>query len=154
MRALVQRVSQASVTVESQVVGEIKAGLLIFLGIKQSDTRTEAEILCRKVTQLRIFTDKLGKMNLSLLDVAGELLIVSQFTLYGDTRKGNRPSYSEAARPELARELYEYFVELCRSKGVVVSTGAFQAHMQVSLVNDGPVTLLCEAESRQGLNIC
>ncbi len=146
MRALVQRVSEASVAVEGTVTGRIGKGLLVLLGVRFDDTRTRAELLARKVVQLRIFDDEHGKMNRSVADVSGELLVVSQFTLYGDTANGNRPSYSEAAKPELAQPLYEYFIERCRA-WVLVSTGIFQARMEVRLVNDGPVTLLCYSES-------
>ncbi|MBV9083575.1 MAG: D-tyrosyl-tRNA(Tyr) deacylase [Acidobacteriaceae bacterium] len=146
MRALVQRVSNASVTVSDRIVAEIGPGLLVFLGIRFDDTTVQADYLARKIVQLRIFSDTAGKMNRSVIQVSGELLIVSQFTLYGDIRKGNRPSYSEAARPDIAEELYKYFVEACRNTGVPVASGVFQAHMQVRLVNDGPVTLLCYSE--------
>jgi D-aminoacyl-tRNA deacylase len=147
MRALVQRVSKAKVVVGDTVTGQIGRGLLIFLGVRHNDTEAQAEHLAQKVVQLRIFPDEAGKMNRSVNDILGELLIVSQFTLYGDTRKGNRPSYSEAARPDSAERLYEYFVRVCRDKGVPVATGVFQAHMEVHLVNDGPVTLMCYSES-------
>ena len=146
MRALVQRVSEASVLVDSSTVGQIQKGLLIFLGIRQDDTEAQAEQLATKIGQLRIFPDADGKMNLSLQDISGEMLIVSQFTLYGDTRKGNRPSYLEAARPEKALALYQYFIEKCRSSGFPVATGVFQAHMEVRLINDGPVTIWCDTE--------
>jgi D-aminoacyl-tRNA deacylase len=147
MRALVQRVSEASVVVQGSVTGQISTGLLVLLGIRSDDTHARADQLARKVVHLRIFPDNDGKMNRSLLEVSGELLIVPQFTLYGDTDKGTRPSYSKAAPPELAEPLYEYFVKFCRDKNVPVSTGIFQAHMQVRLVNDGPVTLMCYSES-------
>ena len=147
MRALLQRVTEASVSVEGSITGEIGRGLLVFLGIKHDDTRLQAEQLAQKVVQLRIFPDSEGTMNLNVTEISGELLIVSQFTLYGDTRKGNRPSYSEAARPDLAAELYDYFVKICFEKGVRVATGVFQAHMQVRLVNDGPVTVMCYSEA-------
>jgi D-tyrosyl-tRNA(Tyr) deacylase len=147
MRALVQRVSEASVEVENSVRGSIGRGMLVFLGIHENDTKANADHLASKVIQLRIFPDSEGKMNLSLRDISGELLVVSQFTLYGETRKGNRPSYSQAARPEVAVLLYEYFVKVCREKGVSVSTGVFQADMRVRLINDGPVTLFCYSEN-------
>ena len=147
MRALVQRVSQASVSVDGEVTGEIGKGLLVLLGVKTSDTELQAELLAQKVVQLRVFPDAEGKMNRSLLEVGAELLIVSQFTLYADTSKGNRPSYSEAAPAEVARVLYQHFVNKCRERGAVVSTGVFQAHMAVQLTNDGPVTLMCYSES-------
>jgi D-aminoacyl-tRNA deacylase len=146
MRALVQRVSEASVLVNSSIVGQIRRGLLIFLGIRHDDTKARAEQLATKIGQLRIFADAEGKMNLSLGDISGEMLIVSQFTLYGNTDKGNRPSYVEAAKPEMARELYQFFIENCRSRGFPVATGIFQAHMEVRLINDGPVTIWCESE--------
>jgi D-aminoacyl-tRNA deacylase len=146
MRALVQRVSEASVEVENVVSGKIGLGILVFLGIHEADTVAEADYLANKVIQLRIFPDKEGKMNLSLRDISAELLVVSQFTLYGETRKGNRPSYSQAARPEVAVQLYNYFIEVCRQKGISVSTGIFQADMKVRLINDGPVTLFCYSE--------
>lgn len=147
MRALVQRVSEASVTVNGLVSGQIGTGLLVFVGVRHDDTQARAEQLAQKVTNLRVFPDGEGKMNRSLLDVSGELLVVSQFTLYADTRKGNRPSYSEAAARDLAEQLYEHFVQHCRRGGLAVSTGIFQAHMDVRLVNNGPVTLMCYSES-------
>src|SRR5690242_7398325 len=146
MRALVQRVSEASVLVDSSTVGQIQKGLLIFLGIRQDDTEAQAEQLATKIGQLRIFPDADGKMNPSLHDSSGEMLIVSQFTLYGDTRKGNRPSYLVAAKPEKALASYECFIEKCRSRGFPVATGVFQAHMEVRLINDGPVTIWCDTE--------
>jgi D-aminoacyl-tRNA deacylase len=146
MRALVQRVSQAKVLVDSEIVGEIRQGLLVFLGIHKDDTDANAAVLAKKVINLRVFPDTSGKMNLSLRDVSGQMLIVSQFTLYGDTTGGNRPSYSEAAKPEDAKSLYETFVQLCKTGGISVATGVFQAHMEVSLTNDGPVTLICCSE--------
>jgi D-tyrosyl-tRNA(Tyr) deacylase len=147
MRALVQRVSDASVEVNQEIVGQIGRGILVFLGVHESDTEARADYLANKVIRLRIFPDQAGKMNLSLRDISGEMLVVSQFTLYGNTSKGNRPSYSEAARPELAVRLYNYFVQSCRETGIRVATGVFQAHMHVRLTNDGPVTLSCNSES-------
>lgn len=147
MRALVQRVSEASVTVDGVVTGLIAKGLLVFLGIRHDDTDVQAEHLAGKVLRLRIFPDEESKMNRSLGDISGELLVISQFTLYGDTRRGNRPSYSEAAPPEKARRLYEHFIKVCRETGVKVETGVFQAHMDVHSINDGPVTLMCYSES-------
>lgn len=147
MRALVQRVSQASVTVEGNVTGQIGRGLLVFLGIKTGDTVTQAELLSQKLIQLRIFPDEQGKMNRGLLAIGGEMLVVSQFTLYADTTKGNRPSYSDAAPASAARPLYEYFLDNCRRHGALVSTGVFQAQMQVTSTNDGPVTLICASEA-------
>jgi D-tyrosyl-tRNA(Tyr) deacylase len=145
MRALVQRVSEASVAVEDVIGSRIGRGLLVFLAIHQDDSEAQADYLANKVTQLRIFPDKDGKMNLSLREVVGEMLIISQFTLYGETKRGNRPSYSQAARPEVAVRLYDYFVKVCREKGVSVFTGIFQADMKVRLINDGPVTLICDS---------
>jgi D-tyrosyl-tRNA(Tyr) deacylase len=140
-------VSEARVTVSERVVGEIRAGLVVFIGVGKYDSEESAEYLAQKVARLRIFPDNEGKMNRSVVDVLGELLIVSQFTLYGDTKKGNRPSYSQAAAPEHARQLYEFFVSSCKRTGLTVATGEFQAYMQVHLVNEGPVTLLCATES-------
>lgn len=134
--------------VDSTVTGQIGIGLVVLLGVTHRDTHAEAEQLAKKVIHLRIFPDTEGKMNLSLMDIGGELLIVSQFTLYGDTRKGNRPSYSEAARPEVAQPLYQHFLDSCSSSGIRVQTGVFQAHMTLQLTNDGPVTLLCEVASK------
>jgi D-aminoacyl-tRNA deacylase len=145
MRALVQRVSEASVMVNGAITGQIAKGLLILVGIRYDDTEFRAGQLATKISQLRIFPDSTGKMNLNLREIAGEMLIVSQFTLYADTRRGNRPSYSEAAKPEMALGLYEYFVESCRSNSFPVATGVFQAHMEVRLVNDGPVTILLDS---------
>lgn len=147
MRALLQRVSEARVTVDGVITGQISAGLVVFLGVVRTDTKAQAEAVAQKVTQLRIFSDSVGKMNLSLGDVSGELLIVSQFTLCANMRRGNRPSYSDAAKAEAAKELYEYFVGLCRAKGFRVETGTFQARMQVHLINDGPVTIMYDSES-------
>ena len=145
MKALIQRVSSASVVVEGNRVAEIKAGLLVLLGVTDADTSKEAAWLASKVVNMRIFNDAEGKMNLSLLDVGGEALVVSQFTLYADARKGNRPSYIHAARPEKAKPLYEAFVaEMEKLLGKPVSTGVFGADMKVSLVNDGPVTIVLE----------
>jgi D-aminoacyl-tRNA deacylase len=146
MRALVQRVSQASVSVGGVLTGEIGSGLLVFLGVKVGDSQAAAAKLVRKISQLRIFADEAGKMNLSLLDISGAMLVVSQFTLYADTTKGNRPSYISAARPEVAQALYEFFLSECRQLGLRVESGVFQAHMNVQLTNDGPVTILCEIE--------
>jgi D-tyrosyl-tRNA(Tyr) deacylase len=147
MRALLQRVSHASVTVDDQVVGRIDAGLLVRLGVMHSDGEPQAEWLARKVAGLRIFDDADGKMNASLADVGGELLVVSQFTLYGDARKGRRPSYTDAARPEQAEPLVDYFVEQLRAMGYNVATGAFGANMHVEIHNDGPVTIMVEREA-------
>ena len=148
MRALVQRVIEATVTIDSSIAGRIGGGLLLFLGVHKADTTLDSEKMSRRVLQSRIFADGEGKMNCSLLDSGGELLVVSQFTLYGDTGKGNRPSYSDAAPAELANVLYEYFVACCRTTGVKVETGKFQANMQVYLVNDGPVTLMFDTKTQ------
>lgn len=147
MRALVQRVSEASVTVDGQVTGRIGRGLLILLGVRTGDTEAEMAFLADKCLNLRIFEDTEGKFNLSLLDVRGEMLVVSQFTLYGDTRKGRRPSFIEAAPPPVAIPLYEKFVTTLRASGLKVDTGVFGAKMDVRLTNDGPVTLLLEKEA-------
>ena len=144
MRALVQRVTEAKVEVDGAVVGEIGPGLLVLLGVAKPDTPAEAEFLARKVLDLRIFPDQEGKMNRSLLESGGALLAVSQFTLYGDCRKGRRPSFDAAAPAGQARALYEHFVESARRSGARVETGVFQATMAVSLTNHGPVTLLVE----------
>lgn len=145
MRAVIQRVSEASVEISNEVVGEVGAGILVLLAVARDDTRDDADYLAKKITNLRIFADDEGKMNRSLLETSGAMLVVSQFTLYGDVRRGRRPSYSDAAEPEKANELYEYFVERVRSLGVRVETGVFQATMKVSLVNDGPVTILLDS---------
>jgi D-tyrosyl-tRNA(Tyr) deacylase len=145
MRVLIQRVSEARVTVAGSVVGEIGPGLLALLGVAKPDTAADAEFLAEKILNLRVFPDDAGKMNRSLLETGGALLVVSQFTLYGDCRKGRRPSFDDAAPAEQARRLYERFVEMARRSGVRVETGVFQAHMDVALVNDGPVTLLVES---------
>ena len=145
MRTVVQRVTQASVEVDSAVVGRIGPGLLVLLGVATPDTTSDAEYLADKILNLRIFADEGGKMNRSLVDTGGSMLVVSQFTLYGDTRKGRRPSFDAAAPPDQARSLYEYFVAAARRGGAHVETGVFQAMMAVSLVNDGPVTLLLES---------
>ena len=147
MRALLQRVLRASVTVDGAVVGEIGPGLLALIGVAKPDNAASAEYLAEKVVNLRIFSDDAGKMNRSLLDTGGALLAVSQFTLYGDCRKGRRPGFDLAAPAEQARALYEYFVEKARLSGVPVETGVFQAHMAVSLTNDGPVTFMLETGS-------
>ena len=145
MRAVVQRVSSSKVTVDGNVTGEIKKGLLVLLGVTHEDTSKDVDYIIDKVLNLRIFEDENEKMNLSLKDVEGELLVVSQFTLYGDCRKGRRPSFSTAARPELATKLYEEFIEKLRKEGIVTQTGHFGAHMMVDLTNDGPVTILLES---------
>jgi D-tyrosyl-tRNA(Tyr) deacylase len=145
MRAVVQRVSRARVSVNGEITGEIGLGLLVLLGVGAGDTRTEADYLAEKTIGLRIFEDAGGKMNLSVAEVAGALLVVSQFTLYGDARRCKRPSFDAAAPPEQARELYEYFVEKIRTAGLRCETGRFQETMQVELVNEGPVTILLDS---------
>lgn len=144
MKVVIQRVKNASVKVEGKVVGEIEKGFLVLVGIKVGDTKEQADYLVKKVCNLRVFTDENDKMNLSLKDVNGKLLIVSQFTLYGDCSDGNRPSFIEAARPEEAIPLYEYFCEECAKKGIEVQRGIFGADMKVELLNDGPVTIVIE----------
>jgi D-tyrosyl-tRNA(Tyr) deacylase len=146
MRAVIQRVSRASVTVDGSVVGKIENGLLVLLGIAIGDDEAAADYLAGKVAGLRVFEDENGNMNLALADVGGEVLVVSQFTLYGDMRRGKRPSFDRAARPEEAKRLYEYFVERIRAAGLKCETGVFQATMDVELVNDGPVTILIDSE--------
>lgn len=145
MRAVVQRVSRAKVTVNGEVTGQIGPGLLVLLGVGQGDTRVEADYLAEKTICLRIFEDSGGKMNLSVVDVGGAVLAVSQFTLYGDVRRGKRPSFDAAAPPQQARELYEYFVEKIRAAGLRCETGRFQEMMQIELVNEGPVTILLDS---------
>lgn len=146
MRAVVQRVSQAAVKVEGKTAAQIGEGLLVLLGVGQEDSDKDATYLADKVANLRIFSDDDGRLNLSVLDIGGEVLIVSQFTLYGDCRRGRRPSFSNAAPPERARELYEKFTARLEENGVKIGTGVFQAHMEVSLVNDGPVTLIMSSQ--------
>lgn len=145
MRAVVQRVTRARVLVENKTVGEIGKGLVVLLGIGPEDNERDIEYLADKIIGLRIFDDQDGKMNISLREVNGELLVISQFTLYGDCRKGKRPSYAKAARPETAEIIYENFVEYCRATGVKVETGKFQAMMLVEINNDGPVTLILDS---------
>jgi D-tyrosyl-tRNA(Tyr) deacylase len=146
MRAVIQRVSRARVTVEGQTVGAIDRGFLALLGVGQGDTAADAEYLAEKTAGLRVFPDAEEKMNLTLTEAQGAALVVSQFTLYGDCRKGRRPSFDQAAAPELANSLYEKYVEALRRRGVRVETGTFQAMMDVELVNDGPVTLLLDSQ--------
>jgi D-tyrosyl-tRNA(Tyr) deacylase len=148
VKALLQRVTQASVTVSGQAAGRIGPGLVVFLGVAQGDTEADAEYLVQKTTGLRIFADEAGKFNLSALDVGGELLVISQFTLLASTRKGRRPSFTEAADPAPAEELFRRFVELARDSGLGVATGRFQEHMQVEIHNDGPVTLMLDSRER------
>ncbi len=146
MRAVVQRVKEAKVVVEGKTVGEIGHGVLVFLGIEQADEIEDAGYLVLKIINLRIFKDNEQKFNLSLVDVKGEMLVVSQFTLLGDCRKGRRPSFSDAAPPEKAQKLYEDFMELVAKNNITVASGEFQAMMDVSLVNDGPVTMLLDSK--------
>src|SRR5579863_9444466 len=145
MRAVVQRVSRARVTVGSEVVGKIERGLLVLLGVAGTDKEADADYLADKIAGLRIFEDDVGKMNRSVGDAGGAVLVVSQFTLHGDVRRGKRPSFDDAAQPEQARRLYEYFVERIRAAGLHCETGRFQEMMEVELVNDGPVTILLDS---------
>jgi|SRR5689334_9960677 D-aminoacyl-tRNA deacylase len=146
MRAVVQRVTEANVTVDGRVVGRISAGLLVLLGVSKTDNQASADYMIEKLLGLRIFPDAEGKMNLSVREAAGAVLVVSQFTLYGDVRRGKRPSFDDAARPEQARMLYECFAAKIRAEGIECATGEFQAMMKVALVNDGPVTILIDSE--------
>lgn len=146
MRAVVQRVTKGSVEIEQKQVGSIGKGLVVLLGVNENDTMDDVSYMAEKVLNLRIFDDEEGKMNYSLLDVKGELLVVSQFTLYGDCRKGRRPNYMAAAKPEKADVLYNEFVNACKAQNVKTETGVFQADMQVNLINDGPVTLIVDSE--------
>lgn len=148
MRAVVQRVKEAKVVVEGKTVGEIGQGLLVFLGVEQTDEIQDAEYLVSKIIQLRIFRDSEQKFNLSLIDVKGEMLVVSQFTLLGDCRKGRRPSFTDAAPPEKAQKLYDYFISLVAKSNIPVASGEFQAMMDVSLINDGPVTMLLDSKKK------
>lgn len=148
MRAVVQRVLEAKVVVDGQTVGQIEKGFLVLLGVGRGDTLEDAQYLARKVAGLRVFSDPEGKMNLALADVGGAVLAVSQFTLYGDARKGNRPSFIEAAAPDVGKRLYAQFCDLLAQQGLQVEQGIFQAHMAVHLVNDGPVTLWLDSAQR------
>ena len=148
MRVVIQRVSEASVTVDQKTVGAIGQGLMVLLGVAQGDTSKEAKTLAEKTAGLRIFEDDAGKMNRSVEEIGGSLLVVSQFTLLGDCRKGRRPGFTDAAPPELADQLYEEYVAALRSRGVNVATGVFRADMQVALVNDGPVTMLLDSRKQ------
>lgn len=148
MRAVIQRVKSASVTVDNKLVSEIGPGLLIFLGISHKDTKTDLEYTANKIANLRIFEDVDGKMNSSILDSGGEALVVSQFTLYGDCRKGRRPSFIDAARPDVANELYEQFITTLEQLNIPTKGGTFQAMMDVQLINDGPVTILLDSDKQ------
>ncbi|MCD6391085.1 MAG: D-tyrosyl-tRNA(Tyr) deacylase [Dehalococcoidia bacterium] len=149
MKALVQRVSRASVSVDDDVVGEIGRGLVVFLGVAKSDSKEDAIYLANKVVNLRIFADESSHFSLSALETRGDILVVSQFTLLADSRKGRRPSFTDAAPPDLAKELYEVFVEQVRATGLKVETGLFQEHMLVEIHNDGPVTISLESKTRK-----
>ena len=144
MKIVVQRVKNAKVEVDEKTVGSINQGFLVLLGVTHTDTKAEADYLVKKLCNLRVFEDENGKMNLGLKDVGGELLIVSQFTLYADCSQGNRPSFINAAKPDVANELYEYFCEKCKEQNIKVEKGIFGADMKVSLLNDGPVTIILE----------
>lgn len=144
MKTVIQRVTNANVKVNSEIVGEIKQGLVVLVGISDEDTEETVKQMVRKIANLRIFTDDNGKMNLSIKDISGELLIISQFTLYADCTKGNRPSFSNAGKPEHANRLYEYFIETAKEFGIHTEHGVFGADMKISLVNDGPVTITLE----------
>lgn len=144
MRLVVQRVKQAQVTVENKIVGKINEGFMVLIGVTHTDTKETADFLVKKLCNLRVFEDENEKMNLSIKDINGELLIVSQFTLYADCQKGNRPSFVNSAKPDIANELYKYFVEKCKNEVKKVNTGEFGAHMDVELTNNGPVTIILE----------
>lgn len=146
MRAVVQRVSRARVKVEEKIIGKIDRGILLLLGVEESDEEKELEYMCDKIPNLRIFEDEEGKMNKSLLDVGGSLLVISQFTLLGDARKGRRPSFTQAARPEKAIPMYERFIDSMKEKNITTEAGEFGAHMEVELINDGPVTILLDSK--------
>ncbi len=146
MRAVIQRVSQGDVKVDGRIVGEIGNGLLVFLGVGKEDTEEDIDYLTNKILNLRIFEDENEKMNLSLLDIKGELLVVSQFTLYGDVRKGRRPSFTDSASPDEAEKMYNQFIKKCKAEDINVEKGCFGAQMDVSLINDGPVTILLDSK--------
>lgn len=148
MRALIQRVQKGSVTVDDKIIGQIGLGLVILLGVKDGDTEAVAAYLANKIVNLRIFQDEDGKFNRSALDVGAELLAISQFTLYADTKRGRRPGFSDAARPDISTPLYEKFVDLLKESGLKIETGKFGAHMIVEIINDGPVTILLDSEDK------
>lgn len=148
MRAVVQRVSRGRVTVAGEVVGEIGKGFVVLLGVSKEDTQADADYMAEKVAGLRVYEDEEGKMNRSILEAGGRVLAVSQFTLYGDVRRGKRPGFDRAGRPEVAEPLYERFVAQLRERGLTVATGRFRTHMEVELVNDGPVTILLDSERK------
>lgn len=148
MRALIQRVSQSRVVVQGEVTGQVQRGLLVLLGVAVADEEKQLKWMANKIVGLRIFEDDAGKMNLSLADVGGEMLVVSQFTLFGDCRKGRRPSFIEAAAPEKAEAMYDQFVDYVRAQGITVATGRFRTHMEVELTNDGPVTIWIDSEEK------
>ncbi len=150
MRAVIQRVTRAEVRVEDEITGAIQTGLVVLLGVEANDSETDAEKLCDKITKLRIFEDEKGKMNLSLTDIKGELLVISQFTLMADCSRGRRPSFVKAAPPEMAEALYNYFIETSKSLGIPTATGQFRAMMDVSLTNSGPVTLILDSTDKKG----
>ena len=150
MRAVIQRCSSGSVTVDGDLIGQVGRGLVVLLGVAGGDTQADLDYLVDKIVGLRIFEDAAGKMNLSLQEVQGEMLVVSQFTLLADTRKGRRPSFLEAAQPEIAEQFYQQFVALVRALGITVATGKFRAEMQVALVNEGPVTIVLDSRQRGG----
>lgn len=152
MRAVIQRVSRGSVTIEDKTTRTIAKGVVVLLGIHPQDTLREIEWMTEKIIHLRIFEDAQGKMNLSLQDIGGQMLIVSQFTLYGDCRKGRRPGYSAAAPPSIAEPLYRQFIDRVKARGITVETGTFQASMKVEIINDGPVTLLLDSEKNSNQN--
>ena len=147
MKAVIQRVKESSVRAENQIIGQIGFGLLVLLGVAQGDSPSDADYLVNKIANLRIFEDKNGKMNRSLLETGGDMMVVSQFTLLADCRKGRRPSFVEAADPEMAAELYEYFVKQVHNLGITVATGRFRAMMEVALINEGPVTIILESRN-------
>jgi D-aminoacyl-tRNA deacylase len=149
MKAIIQRVSKASVKVNSQKIAQINHGMLILLGVKKGDTEKEVELLAKKTANLRIFSDKEGKMNLSLLEIDGQAIVVSQFTLYGNCKKGRRPSFIDAALPEKADFLYQHYVQCLKNENISVQTGHFQAMMQVEIVNEGPVTIILDSDELQ-----